>query len=482
MSASNSTPGQKKSSFLLVFCVVIVFIIAIGFLLVITNSKMIKDQYYNAIAVLNAESNLQIQIVEYQPGYLCSHAQIFIPFNNPFFTHLPPKFNSFLSGILLDQTITHGPWLYDASRKSHLFAPAFIQSNVYVVYANQTKLEITQLDTLVTYQNEYFTHINVPQLNIPLPHGQLSWGGLNGLIFFNIQNDRLKRFRSDINVGLFNLQGDQLQLSIESIKNNTDFKQNPLDHWNGEHDVALPHIMLVDNTGQYRLDNLDYHSEYHIIENDSYTHLIKGNIAQLATPEITFSPVNFSLNVQNLNAKTLDQLVAVFNMPNYDSNAVNAMTPLLIKQDTILSTQAEINSSLGAFSLHEKAYWPPNTPLPVTIDNVIQQGVAEIDIRISIALLNQLITIFSKHINDPMVNQPAAQPQTITPPSSTTAGTPVAVSKPLPPPPTFEQNIQDMIARGIKLGYILQEQNDYVTTLTFDHGILKINGKAFVAN
>lgn len=538
MTASNPLPKHNASSIFLIFLVTLVFVVAIGFLLIVVNGNIIKHQYMKLIGVINSETHLQIQIVEYKPGWFCSHAKLYIPMDDKLALSYPNRANSLLSnhGLTLEQDITHGPVLFDSLHKTYAFAPAFIRSHMVFTNADhQSILTLAKLDTLVTFQNEYFTQFMIPKFKNTSSNEPLSFEGLKGKMFFNVSDSHIKRFRLDITSGSFDFKSDGIVLAIGSGQTNADFKQSPMDEWDGVHHVELASITYHLNNQRYQLTKLNYASHYKIIKDNNYTHLMNGDIATLSFPDISFNSISFASSIENIDPRPLNELTSQ-SAGHISLSQLNQWIPALIKQNTVLSGKLEANSSFGKLAITEKAIWPQNIALPTTLESILQQVSVSVNVRMSVNLLNKLISIIGREMDASF----QALPQTIVTPGqqldqsidklvadnkiSTFAGSQLkdfqktkpsvdnyysyvdhllvmkeinsdvgawlknqyqgmyqaqaspTVSAPLPPK-SYEQHANETIADAIQKGYIIQDQNDYLSTIVIDRGVVKLNGK-----
>ena len=122
------TPHLKRFFLLYLFVFIIVLSVLGSFWV---SGNMFYDRYVNFIKQFNKVTGQSIQITEYKKGLFHSSAKLLIAIK----TGEPLLPNP---GFVIDQTISHGPLVFDTANNAYKLAVGAIQSNVSFYFDSTT--------------------------------------------------------------------------------------------------------------------------------------------------------------------------------------------------------------------------------------------------------------------------------------------------------------------------------------------------------
>lgn len=113
--------------------------------------------------------------------------------------------------------------------------------------------------------------------------------------------------------------------------------------------------------------------------------------------KINFLAKNFSVRglsdyINFMKSKTPNEI------KNIDIKTIESLLAHTISPASILKGYISSDTSLGSFSSHSKTIWPANTSLPNTINDISNHSLTTINIRMSQLLVVKLLTIYGNQI------------------------------------------------------------------------------------
>ena len=235
---------MKKS-----IAIIFIFLFVIG-LMPWLDGYYYKQHYLQFISNIVSEhqSNIKIDVLTYRLGWLSSSAQLQV---TPTLEKQGGSPKASLS-FIVDQTISHGPLIYDNIQKKITFAMAAVQSSIHFpawikqALGNQTNSTL-QINSLANFNGDCFNQIEVPLITLPIKEiGTLTWQGLTGDLYFKVDQDRMIQLKSNFNIGAVSAIGEnegplsQKRFTIQPISTHSDVIREPIGIWSGKAEILIP--------------------------------------------------------------------------------------------------------------------------------------------------------------------------------------------------------------------------------------------------
>jgi hypothetical protein len=518
---------------------------------------LLKQNYYNTVAIMNQDSDLKAKIIDYQQGYLTSYAKIQFEATGNNMDHASPlelgMLKTALAGIVIEQRFSHGPFFMDPIKQEWRMGLGAIKTVVNVdilkqFLGNQVQNGLFQVNTVVGFGGDYLSQIQAPPISTEIPQVfKLSWGGLTGTVRFSFAKDHISEMRSDLSIGAFQMTGPQNQsINIAAYTMHSDLKFLSKNLWDGSYVIMAPSAKIVYAQDEsVSIEGLNAQSSFGLGENpDLYNVQFNLDMNKLAMPEMTVNPFSIKTSAMSLDANVLSQIIKESSTLNNQNQMLFAR---LITASTVLSIAVNLNTPFGHFIANGQVNWKPNA-LPTRPEEVFSKSSAKADLRVSVGLVNQILEIIdtkaaataqnqtanapaapqpsatqifsskldelvaqqkiTQQIDDQLTslqkvgisqdvysstidnlvtnnqispdvadtlkaiyiqaNQQAAMPVPSTPAQTSSAST----TKP-------SDEARQQIANNIKLGYIIEQNGEYIVSITEDQGVVKINGKEY---
>jgi hypothetical protein len=515
------------------------------------DGMMVKRHYENFISAfaLQADKRVKIKIVEYHQGWLTSQAKISVTtsIDN---IGLPPAPNQqaasayFIPTIILDQTITHGPLVRNPVTDQYSLGLASIESNVRLpatiealFLGNQagTSNGVVTLRALMTFGGDYLTQVRIPVFNISIPGvGQFVWQGLNGSINYYTKGNEIAKIKTDIVVGAIESRSEMGSLVSKEATIKSDMGSDVSGLWDGFSALSIPEFTVVTPNGVFSIKNVNLTNTFNIVAKGFYSAKLQLAIGQLSMPMFSIDQSSMNLSSENINADALAKILT--ELSNYHSGEMTQqqvihyinLVPSLITPTSLGQNNVLINTSNGKLTMSGQVSWSAAVK---TIDDMVKNLHAKEDIRISVALVNQIIdmtmqgeavveqnlnapteqnllkqitflgdsnrldlsvgiqlkdlvqahvdaVVFAKSVDqfvklkqlDPSVAEQLKSQYVLV--KNNAGQAPAPIQPKLSPADAAKQQIAELI----KKGYIQQDKDDYITTLTLEQGKLKANG------
>lgn len=466
---------RARISFIIVLLILVAIVIT-----PLIDGMLFKSNYYHFIQALETDKRVKISILEYHEGWMSSDAKLSIMPTVDLMPGLPnstPTGSYITPTIILDQHIVHGPFVRDPFTHGYALGLASINSNMHlpatveaVLLGNQANQNgVISINGLATLGGDYLNQINTPVFNINVPSvGSIVWQGLNGYMNFHMEDKHIQNIKSDMTIGAINAHSVVGSFITENANVKSDMTLDKTGLWNGSYAFTAPNISVSSENDIYSVKNVSFTTQFGVTATNLYATKLQILLDQLSSPQFSINQQShINLSIENLNA---DALVNVITQARQDQSMTpeqtqkfEALLPTLISTTTLIKHDTAINTSWGRLIESSQASWPVAVK---TIDDLMKNVSAKADVRISISLVNKLIEIAAQQ------ETPGAQRAT-TPNSSPTSETQQSAAPvPVSPADTMKQELADLI----KKGFITQDKDDYVTSITFEQGVIKANG------
>lgn len=383
---------------------IMVIIICIG-VVPWVDGYLFKQNYLNLLKTLSSENNHIIKILDYRQGWLGSYAKLYIePLNYKTADQTKPA-----KGMIIEQTITHGPFLYDRINNQWEFARAEIQSDVsfpgalQTVLVNQTDQSDLHAITVVNLAGDYISQVQMPAFvlkNIP-GLKNITWYGLGGILTAQVVNNRAKRLTGDFIIGALVIQiNDAESIRSNEITFQYDTDLQSLGIWNGRYDVGFLGVAINNVNGFDALVNgLNVTNAFGVDKNNFYNNSIRFSLNKLQVGDLLVNPSTVSLAVNHLNVQGLvgfiNEVSAVKTAEVSQENLqkMSELFPSLLSPSSTINEVVKIETSAGRLESNGKVFWPEGHPLPKTAEEFMANVNFQINIRVSISLVNKVIEL-----------------------------------------------------------------------------------------
>lgn len=519
-----------------------------------------KQQFLNLVIALNQDNRVKVSVLEYHVGWLTSHIRVNV---------IPTSPDTGPVEINLDETITHGPIIFDMKQNKFMFAMASIESNMHLPMRVETLLlgkkpsqGILNIYCIADFNGNWKSYFQMPALNMQFSSsGNIAWQGLTGDSNMRTDNGHISTVQSNFNIGAISATTPiGLQLNTKPISITYDGTFHPIGLWVGNFNVSVPNLSWVNSTGKnINIENLKITTKNDITSTNLYNGIETLSITKLELPGndiSSVSPANITLEENNFSAKGIVGLgnylrkVKPSDISNNNDlrNQILALASKITTSTSTLTGDASFNTSLGAFALNGKIYGFTSTPA-ASLNDILKNSHMQIDLKVAVPLANKLLESYFQTLTSRINTRSSSIPSMPMPPELTTtqpidqagielfnekiAGlmkqgklslttsmqimtlrgqnlTPDQFSAGLSNlklpgdmvmqiTTIYEQSLQtkqnttatpittsadktkDIISQWLKKGYLIQNQNDYVVSITRDDGVIKINGNT-IAN
>lgn len=459
------------------------FIIIVVGLIPWVDGLLFKSNYYHFVKLVNQDGRVKIDVKNYKRGWFRSQATVNITLINTDLTDInlinpSPEHAIEPTSFVIDETIYHGPIIYNKFKNAIEFGYASMQNNLHISHEFESNLLDTPKDTgvlrvymLASFDGQWRGHLEIPRMQIPIQVlGKIIWYGLNGDFRINIEDDLIRRLKVNMHVGSIVLEGDDSnvflsRVTIDPIEYTYDAVRQRIGLWTGNTTISTDSIRIerANNLNIVAKDvviNSAFSTATNKFYNTNFTIIMKKLITpSQIIPE--FSDFRITLSASNFSAKNLNDYMSFFKyksaeeIRNIDLKTIEGLLVHTIIPTSVFNIDASSGTTLGDFTSHSKTTWKRDAPMPNTLNDVIQNSSTVIDVTASKTIVEKIIEIYGS--------------LTKTTTTKTTNNNPSDASLDTEHPQLL---IEDMLLGG----YIHKENEGYSTTFTIQNGIWKING------
>lgn len=440
---------------------------------------LVKKNYLHIMHHINEERTLKIDLLEYDQGWFTSYAKLNVTVvNGAFFslaqdTTAPPR--PLPISFVIDEYIGHGPIIYNRLKKQIQFGYAKILSNVRLsdsleeaLLGSIQKKLVFQIDTLFTFMNRWRSQLHIPKMMIESPtFGKIIWNGLDGDSSIRINKEGIRHIKLQLQIGRLLLKSygpkrlfNDLMIDPMKYKYSASIVSGV---WTGESSLYTPQL-IAEMTNGLRLIAKPFvlNTMFGFGNQIFYNTNVVVNIQKLITSSKDFplfSPLYLKLSANNFSVEKLNDYLNLLKskQQNQQTTTINfdTLESLLVSfavPGSFFESEMSMNTSLGTLNLNSKTTWDPSEQTKIA--EIIKGLHTTVYVKASIPMATKLAELYGDKL---IATVPMSEPD-----------------KPKTP--------HDLIHDLVLIGYLGQDQNDYVTSITIDGDIWKINGKLLPNN
>lgn len=462
------------------FLIIIIIIISAPWL----DGALFKKNYLHIIELINQDNRVKITVLDYQEGWARSYVKLRVTVGNNGLSS-PFKSTKTLNVIqpinfIVEQDINHGPFIFNTLRQQIGFGYANIYSKMHFPEQMSVTVEAANNDqffdmnTLARFTGEWVGKINIPKFTITVsPLGKVVWEGLDGDYTLNFIHDLLTKISVNMRIGsmqvLIDAKNDyvtQIQTQPSIYVNDT--YRNGRGLWSGKASLDVPGLKITkaDNS-ELSVEDINLNSAYGIGGNTFYNNSIFLNLKKINTNNVNVPDIallHIEILASNFDSEAMLDYARYFKsstneaMQNIDFNTLETLLVHTVMENTKLNAKVMAQTDWGKLLLDSQTAWDAVAPRPETLDNVIHHTVTTIKVEVSQEIATKLLTVYQNDIKIPEQADGNTLPAKLIPPKS--ALTPAQILDGL-----------------LRIGYIMQNDQDYITTFTIENAIIKWNGR-----
>lgn len=295
------------------------------------SGKLIQKSYYEAIAKINSQPNIKVNLLNYKRGIFVSNAELTI--------ELGADNLADAQIIPIKQVITHGPIVAaqtpNGTRIKVLAGQ--LKTNLGEPWAKHLETYTTNKDalsivTLVQFNNTASTwfHLNAADQNTPTKF-HVAWDAINGLVEHDLN---FAYYRGSVNLPKLQIDNPEWQFKIQNLALNLD-ANNKEASYSSNNSLSMQYITFIkDAKEMVKLDDIKAKLAFFTKENNLALD-IEAKVLDAKILEQHFQNDVIKLQANNLNRATLA------NMPRFTALSTKATIDLL--QDlTVASTDVTL--------------------------------------------------------------------------------------------------------------------------------------------
>jgi len=287
-----------------------IFIILSSITVVIGSSyflsgKLIQQSYYDILASLNTQPNIQVSLISYDRGLFHSNANIKLVYDS--------------KEIQLQQAITHGPLIM--AETANGFKPMFLASQLKTTFSDEFQQKLKQyteqakpleITTFVTFSKQASTWMKFASLNQTAENKlHLEWDTIIGEIKhdleFNTYDGAINLPRLVISNEAWNFNVKDLALKLNS--------SNKVEHFSHTNTVQAKSLSFSRQDNELiKLDDIETSAE---LVKDTDAKLTLNILAKISNSHIVqqkFAEDSFKVKINNINHLALQHLPSKDNL------------------------------------------------------------------------------------------------------------------------------------------------------------------------
>lgn len=455
---------------------ILFFIILIGItanLAPFIDGYLFKQFYYEQIAFLQQEiqsnKNASLQIESYDLGWMQSTATLTITStdrtdNSRY--HIQPIV------VHIKSIIHHGPLVY-VNKKLQL-AYAHVETSIYLPdilkpFIPQNEHGFMQIYSQVSLDgNTWTNHYSIPAISL---NEFGNWNGLSGDNTIDLVDNIPVKINDQMIFGRLSVPAlftRAPSITIEPIQCETNATRQSLPEWNGSFKLRSVGLIAKWQDGRFfSLNNADINIT-NILNNNLYNSDTKVTIGSIQMPRpspiSTYSNITYTLSLMNVDINGLQNFkkyATASRIPSREDMLFKLLSPT-----SSVNMKTSMNTELGAASANLTIAL---LSLPKTKNEITAHLNANFNARVAQPLFDKILAIYlsqqSLHAvkTYPSEIQPGITPQTAAP-QAQLATTPM-------------QQAKTIISSLLQQGYILEDKNDYIVTISRKGLETTLNGK-----
>jgi hypothetical protein len=320
-----------------------------------------KQRYLQIVSILNNDTTKQITVTEYHIGWLSSTIKGII---SPKKSDADPSRT--LLGFNFENTVIHGPIIYDAKQHNIKFGIALMHGKVFAAPLNQLLgvptdqglIETTTFTKWNSIFNPGFTmQLAILPGNLRLASDiNLAWKEIDGVIQVDIANNHITQMNSTLKSNGMEGQMGSMNVSYAGIGIDTASKATAMPGiWevaynntvvNGSYKDQSQNILSFDAVNVLAQTSLEQNTLYKLLLNVTTNKMVAENVA--------IDPASIHLLISGINADSLSKLIL-----SKDYVAQEDLIYALFTPSTKISGDLDVATSIGNVS----GYFEVNCPV-----------------------------------------------------------------------------------------------------------------------
>ncbi len=483
----------------LIFLVVIVCAVVMAPLI---NGYFFKNSYLSLMTALNDDNPIKITVTDYQRGWFSSEVKLELIIQSAETMKLNAdqvnKVTEAFKKVIITQHIAHGPCVNDSVDNAWKFTRALIDTTVHVprlvedvLLGDSAPKGVMQVHTSVSYDNLYRSHIRVPTMAVDKTEkGKGSWAGINGILDIKIVNNYITLLKSDFTLGAVNFQVGTESFLLQPIALQSEIHcDSPATLCSSNGKMAMPGLVSNMRDSHFQLSDLTFISISGMNSKNAFNSAFTIGLTKFEMPNFTMGPVNINISVRDLSVESLAKLKERANEARQDIRQggdataegllflaqANLELPHLITPDTVFSQDVSIKTSYGDFKLQGQFSWPTNMPLPRKATD-FQKANMHVNLRASTSLVDMWLKMLDAKAADKKIVSEPITPALTQFPNMLDAAKAKQIAHSIAPNPAINNENRMKFDETIKNGFVIQDKDDYVTSITYENNVLKVNG------
>lgn len=451
----------KWSYYLIALIIIIILVIGIAPWI---DGMIFRQQVYRLADIVNAKHKFQVDIIQYDRGWL--HSQVIIKVTpvakNGVLENIATATRPALSSFTVTSQVTHGPMIVDQ-------APFFGIAGVQSVIAVNSSAHTVRMKTFVGFTGQWTNRVRASLLTIVKPHyGTIQFTGLVGTVSFKTADNRIKKFNSDLHSDMMTVKPDHAisSVTIKALSVNYDTKGYAVTNapWNTSMHFSAPVVSITVNPAQggqekiYRVKNIKFSTDFGAESaSNHYQMMMNFSAERMMANDDSVTPmssIHYAFSVTGLNGHAILTLVNQLKFAQAQGlhstlKAYTTFLPAILTPKSRLTQKFNLNTAKGSVSGDGVLYFPSSMKeAPRDIFTILYKTNVSANVLMSIPLFDAWFS------------------------SLTTPNT-------FPKATWHTMLLKQLIQGWIDEGYIAKSVSNYAISIERHHGKLKINGKSF---
>lgn len=384
----------------LIGLLVVLFLIALA---PFVDGYFVKQNYMRFISALSTDTGLSIKIADYRLGWLSSTAKLIvskpISLNQASVTSKFPSLPTSTTLVLtVEQTINHGPYVFNPIQNQRMIALGMMSSNVYfppqmkaMFVNNQPNQSDMHIETLMTFDQQYTSHVSTPTFSVmPFPGiPQVMWNGMQGDFFVVVSDDHISQSKVNYTLNGISTKGQAFNVSIQPITFQHVMTRGTLGLWNGNSSLAFPGLAVgASDAAVFSLSGLQIFGTYGTDANHFYNMQLQLSLANLTSQDLIVNPSTIKMAFNHFNAAGIVSVTQQL-------EEQRSKNPLMILQTLTPSSTIEsdiaIHTASGNLIANGQVYWPATITNAQTVDAFVTNTNLKMNLRLSATLFNAIV-------------------------------------------------------------------------------------------
>ncbi len=423
---------------------------------------LFKQEMMRLVDVINSGGLIKLSVMDYKRGWAVSQAHIKVEPGTVFLDNpaMKPALAGNNASMVVDIQIQHGPLIYNPIEKRYALAYGSVSGFISlpdqietVLYGKKSPNGFMQFDAVSSFKGNWFSQYKIPPITLPSTDVAGRWGGMDAVFHVDVKQDKLEKYYTKATINALEVRAEKPEAAemIPNVNAQPITYENSMNNTHGyafNSVFSTPSVVIVSgSTPVFALKNL---KQVYTQKSNLSDNLL--NIYSSLTLD-TFSLINFPIhlnksgiyfNIKNLNAKEYDELYDYATsikraMTEEELTKLQSLIPKIISPSSYLTIDIGMNTSDGVLVMNSKLSWPQLLSGQMNMQTLLMSANATVAMRISSALLDKMIAAYLEQ-------------------------------------PDQAQMVQQMIQQYLQAGYLLKDNNDYVTSIVYQNGSVKANG------